>query len=113
MHEFSIARNILEIIEKEMKLKNFTKLNRVQLKIGDLTAVNDDALIFCFDALVSDGPFKGARLEIEKIPVRGKCTACGWEFQVENFAFICPGCGGNTIETLSGDELEIAYLEVD
>ena len=72
-----------------------------------------DALQFGFEATVRETPLARTRLVIETIPILGVCRACGREFTVEDYLFICPACGGQDIRMAQGDELEIAYLEVD
>jgi hydrogenase nickel incorporation protein HypA/HybF len=113
MHEIGIANSILEATRQELARYPSAKPFRVGVRIGELAAVDPDALTFCFAAITRDTDMQGLMLEIEFCLRKNRCTACGAEFVVDNFEFQCPGCGGSDTEFLSGDQLELAYLEVD
>uniref|UniRef100_UPI00262E195B hydrogenase maturation nickel metallochaperone HypA/HybF n=1 Tax=uncultured Mitsuokella sp. TaxID=453120 RepID=UPI00262E195B len=55
----------------------------------------------------------GAKLAIEHVPLRGRCTKCGREFLISHYDFWCPACGDGVLETISGREMQVKYLEVD
>ena len=73
--------------------------------------------VMAFEVLTADTRLAGARLDMEEVPVRLRCRACGKEFQPEQHAAPfapCPHCGeelGHTV--LSGRELFIEYLELE
>jgi hydrogenase nickel incorporation protein HypA/HybF len=75
--------------------------------------VEPEALSFCFEALVKDSPLETLRLEIERCPRRQRCAECGNVFAVADFDWNCPACGSAQTTPAGGDELEIAYLEVE
>ena len=53
-----------------------------------------------------------AELEIEHVPARVRCAACGTEFGVDRgFIFQCPRCREYSGDILAGKELGIARLE--
>jgi hydrogenase nickel incorporation protein HypA/HybF len=113
MHEMSIAQNLIEIIEEEMGKHGAKSLRSVRLHIGQLSAVVPEALSFCFEVITEGTALQGARLDMEIIPLKGHCPECGAEFEIEDYAFVCPSCGSTRIETASGQELSIVELEVD
>ena len=86
---------------------------RVGVRIGELAAVDPSALEFCFDALTQETDLELLQLEIEICPRRHRCLDCGTEFRVKDFDFECPRCRSLRSECLGGDELELAYLEVE
>ena len=85
----------------------------VGVRIGELAAVDPNALNFAFEALTRETEFEGLRLEIEIRPRRHRCLDCGKEFTVKDFDFRCPTCQSIRGECVSGDELEMAYLELE
>ena len=113
MHELRIARNIIDSVLSEMEKRGLKKLSGVGLRIGALTDIVPESLEFGFNLLVADTPMTGAKLRIERVPVKGRCRECGTEFKVEDMQFLCPSCKARGIDLLQGQELEICYLDVD
>ena len=112
MHEMSIAIQIIQIagasIPDELKGTPVEKLN---LKIGKLSAVIPDSLVFCFDIAAENTAFEGSFLNIEEIPVRLKCLSCDHQWIIEEPAFKCDSCNSGSIEVISGRELDIESIE--
>jgi len=113
MHELSIANSILEAAQAEAARRPGARLRKVGVRIGELAGVDPDALSFCFDALVSGTELAPLALEIETRPRRQLCPACGRRFRVVDFNVVCPDCGAAETRCVSGDELEMVYLELD
>ena len=90
MHEMGIARSLLEIIKREMKRSKVRKLKKVRVKIGELTAVEPEALRFCFEASIKDTDLDGAILEIEDVPLSGECVDCRTKFRFQGFVSLLP-----------------------
>lgn len=112
MHELSIANSIVETVLQEVTRKHLPPVQAIALRIGALSSVDPEALRFGFDSIIPDTPLAKAKLEIEFVPVQGKCRTCSQEFAVEDFIFACPHCQSGQIEVTRGEELDIAYLEV-
>lgn len=113
MHEMSIAQSLIDIIRQEMTKHDVTVLKSVRLNIGQLTAIVPDSLSFCFDVITSGTDLEGAKLIMDVIPLRGKCNACGETFPIQDYVFECPHCNSTAIQTISGQDLSIAEMEVD
>ena len=112
MHELSIASAIVETVSDEIRKRNLAAVQTITVRIGALSGVVPDALQFGYEAIVSGTPLANTKLEIELVPVQGRCKACGHEFAIEEFLFACPLCQAGDIEVTQGEELEIAHLEV-
>lgn len=112
MHELSIAASIVDTVLQEIQRKNLSLVQTIAVRIGALSSVDPEALRFGFDAIIVDTPLVNTKLEIEFVPVQGKCRACNSEFAVQGFVFSCPHCNSRQIDMTRGDELDIAYLEV-
>jgi hydrogenase nickel incorporation protein HypA/HybF len=113
MHEMGIANSILDGVAAEVRRRPGSRAVKVGVRVGELAGVDPDALSFAFEALTLDTPMAGLALEVEYRASRGRCRDCSREFEMRNFAPLCPGCGGTNSECISGDELEFAYLEVE
>ena len=113
MHEFAFANTVLEAARAEAQLRPGMMLTKIAIRVGDLAGVDPDALRFCFGALVKETNWESVVLEIERRAQRHRCTRCGIEFEVVNYDTACPACGESTTSFLSGNELELAYLEME
>ncbi len=116
MHEMAIAESILQIIEQELDKNQCTKLNTVHVRYGALSQVVGDALQICFEAVIKDGPYEGAKLELEQVPVMLRCGACEQEFAPSYGELFepCTHCGTNLgHEVISGKELYIQHIEAE
>ena len=114
MHEMSITVNVISIVTDQMKKNGATKLNKLKVKVGRMTAVEPDSLRFCFEVCIKGTPIEGAILDIEEVPIMGRCDTCDSNFRMENyFISTCPDCGGAAADIVSGRELDIVSMEVD
>lgn len=113
MHELGIANSVLDAARAEAQLRPSMRLTKIVVRVGDLAGVDPGALSFCFEALVKETDLEPVVLEIERRPQRHRCTQCGSEFVVVNYDTTCPLCGEATTTFVSGNELELAYLEME
>ena len=113
MHELGIAASILECVEKEARRHPGVHICKVGVKLGELAGVDQDALRFGFEALVRDTDFEPLALELEAIQRVQRCPGCGHQFPMAEFDPRCPRCGEFATQCVSGEELDIAYMEVD
>lgn len=113
MHELSIAENLVAIVREEMNKTGLTRLNSVQIKVGEFTHLVPDALQFCFEIAVQGTPFEGARLEIEVVPTVGFCNKCRRQFRVEGALFVCPECLGGDVDVQTGREMTIESFDAE
>lgn len=86
MHEMGIASSVLEAVHKELRLYPGQRATKVGLRIGEFAGVDAESLRFCFDILARDSAFAPLALEIQITRVEE---------------------GGR------GDELDLAYLELE
>jgi hydrogenase nickel incorporation protein HypA/HybF len=113
MHELSIAQSIIEIVEDNIRPIRIKKVKSVTVKVGRMSNVLPDSLIFGFDSLIIGTSLEGAELIIEDIPVKIKCRKCLNDTEIEHMNFICASCGSTDFEMLSGRELSVGEIEVE
>ncbi len=114
MHELSIVASVLDQLEEIKKQQPAgVHFSKVGLRVGELAGVDVDCLRFGFECSVKETPWEDMVLEIEQVPRRQRCPGCGAEFQAENWATACPKCGEAATITIAGEELQIAFVEVD
>jgi len=113
MHELSIAMGIVDAAVEEAKQRG-AHVTGVHLRLGALSGVVKDALLFSWDVACQDTMIEGARLLIEDVPVVVFCPQCRQDRQLESMqSFTCPECGTPTMDVRQGKELEVFALEVE
>jgi hydrogenase nickel incorporation protein HypA/HybF len=113
MHEMGIANSVLEAVRTEMGRHPGTYPCKVGVRIGEMAAIDQDALRFCFEAMIQETDLASLELGIETCPLRYRCQVCGRDFVVRDYDSHCPQCASLETTYISGDELELAYLEVE
>ncbi len=113
MHELSIALSIIEGVEEEIGRRHDARVAVVYLKLGPLSGVVKDALLFSYDLACEGTSLAGSRLEIEEIPVSLYCPACDQERPAVSITNLCCDvCGTPSAEIRKGSELEVFALEL-
>ena len=64
MHELSIALSIIDGVTEELEERGRPKLHAVHLRVGRLSGVVADALLFAYDVACVETPLAGSRLVI-------------------------------------------------
>lgn len=117
MHELSMAESLMQIINEEMSKRGLTKLLRVKIVCGQISAIVPEALETAFEMLTLNSPLHGAHFEVEIKPMTVRCRQCAHEFspsEEEKILMPCPKCStelGHTI--ISGRELVIENIEAE
>jgi len=140
MHELSIAAAILDAVRKEVEKRPGAHASKVCVRVGELSGVVPDALSFGFECLVKGTDLEPLALVIVPAPRRQRCKQCDITFDVKNGSgdpvdavlsggpggwgfgvrtpdlgpsLSCPRCGSSETQLAGGDELDVAYLELD
>ncbi len=113
MHEISIAESIVQIAEAKAREQNARAIQVIKLRLGTFTTIVPEALQFAFE-ICRDGTLsRDARLDIEIVPMVVRCVVCEASTQpAGGVCLICEQCGF-PLEIVSGEELQIEYIEVD
>ncbi|MBS1791392.1 MAG: hydrogenase maturation nickel metallochaperone HypA [Acidobacteria bacterium] len=113
MHELSIALSIIEGASSEASRHGDVKVSAVHLKLGPLSGVVKDALLFSFELACEETALEGSRLVIEEVPVLVFCPNCKMERTPPSIQqMCCPVCGEWTPQVVQGHELELVALEI-
>jgi len=112
MHELSIAMGIVDAALDEAQRRG-VQVSAVHLRLGALSGVVKDALMFSYEVACQDTPLQGSRLIVEDVPVVVFCPQCQERRTLSSVqSFSCPECGAPTRDLLQGKELEVFALEV-
>ncbi|WP_263374535.1 hydrogenase maturation nickel metallochaperone HypA [Granulicella aggregans] len=113
MHEISIAESILEIADEQARAQHARSIQLIKLRLGEFTTIVREALEFAFEIARQGTLAEHAVLEIERVPILVRCAVCDKATQpVAGICLICTVCGF-PMEILSGEELQIEYIEVE
>jgi len=113
MHELSIAMSIVDAALDEAQRRD-VQVTAVHLRLGALSGVVKDALLFSYEMSCQDTALQGSRLIIEDLPVVIFCAQCQKESALTSVqSFVCPVCGAPTMDLRQGKELEVFAIEVE
>jgi hydrogenase nickel incorporation protein HypA/HybF len=113
MHELSIATSIVDTALDEAERRG-VQVSAVHLRLGALSGVVKDSLMFCWEVACQDTPLEGSQLLVEDVPVVIFCPKCRDEQPVDSIQLMaCPRCGTFGSEVVHGKELEVFALEVE
>jgi hydrogenase nickel incorporation protein HypA/HybF len=112
MHELSIALSIIAMAEDEARQRG-VQVNAIHLKLGTLSGVVKDALLFSFDLACEGTLLEGSRLLIEEVPTVVFCPICQAERPLASVQrFCCSVCDNPASEVVQGREIEVVALEI-
>lgn len=113
MHELSIATHILELAEEEARKAGCTKIIGIELEIGALAGVQQDALLFGFEAVSKNSLAEQATVTITTIQGQAKCSGCDASFPVQSFFEPCPHCATIVHSIEKGEELLLLTVNAE
>lgn len=113
MHELGIALSIIEGVEEELARRDATQVVAVHLRLGPLSGVVKDALLFSYQVACEGTPLEGSSLEVEEIPIILYCAACRQERPAVSMQRLCCAvCDHPSADIRRGSELEVFALEL-
>jgi hydrogenase nickel incorporation protein HypA/HybF len=113
MHELSIAIGIVDAALDESRRRG-VHVSAVHLRLGALSGVVKEALLFSYEVACQDTELQGSRLIVEDVPVVVFCPKCQQKRTLDSLqSFACPECSQPTMDIRQGKELEVYALEVE
>jgi len=114
LHELSIVHGIIETVSESARSANANKVTAVYLRVGALSGVVKDALLFCYDMATEDTMLGGSKLIVEELPVVIFCEICGKNVELPGIqSFRCPVCNTPSAAIRQGKELEVRSIEIE
>ena len=115
MHEVSIALGMVDELSRIARENEAEKITLVRLKIGKMSGIVTDSLIFAFDAIKLEHPFlSSAEIVVKEVPLIYECHDCGSQFETDDMYFpSCSDCTSNNLKIISGEEQHIEQVEVE
>ena len=113
MHELSIALSIVDGVLEEATRHGPGQVDAVHVRLGRLSGVDKEALLFSYALASESTPLAHSRLVIEEIEVVILCPQCRAERSATSFPLLyCSECGSLGERIVHGEELEITALEM-
>lgn len=113
MHELTIAENLIQLVEETARRESAQSVSIVVVEIGELSAIETDALSFAFDIVKGGGVAAAATLEIVPIPGVGQCQSCRTRMPMPKPYAECPACGSLEVEPVEGREMRIREIRIE
>jgi len=136
MHELSLALAIFETVKGILKEKEGKEVIELEIELGGLTMISPSQLKFALETIYEDEPpFKNCKTKIDSIEPIFECKNCkhSWKpdlssrspmtSHLENLScvhcmdtyftsMICPICGFNEIEVISGKDCVLKGIKI-
>lgn len=113
MHELSIALSVVDGALEELRARGAAEAAAIYLRVGRLSGVDKEALLFSYSLAIEETPLACSRLVIEDVEVVIFCPSCQAERTVRSFpGLVCADCGAPAERLVHGDELEITAMEL-
>ena len=114
MHEMSLMYEIILLVSKDAKLKEFQNVTQIQVIVGDLSDVSPDELqsaflYFCKEkaGLVNEQ----SQLTIIREKAMTQCQNCLFTFETDDCIALCPQCHSLHSLIISGETFQIEFYE--
>lgn len=113
MHELSLAMSVREIVEDAAEKNNATKINEINIIVGEFSSVSVEALEFAMEAAKKDTIFENAVINIKSIKTVLLCSDCNAKSDMDDFVFICASCGSGAVTVISGDRMYVESIDIE
>ncbi len=113
MHELAICQALMNQVESIAAERNARSVVSIVVGMGPLSGVEAQLLKHAYPVASAGTIAEGARLVVENLPVRIKCTQCGHESDALPNKLVCKACGDWRTTLISGDELILMRVELE
>lgn len=110
MHELGVVFEVVKKVESIAIANGVTQIDTIVLQIGELSSMIPKYIESCFPAAVDGTMMQDTKLKIEILPGNALCKSCNKVFNVIQHKGLCPLCGGDQIELISGKEFMIKEI---
>ncbi len=113
MHELAIVEGIIDAVIPAAREHNAEKILSIRLKIGELSGVIPSCIQEYFTIAARDTIAEGAKILIERVPIRINCADCGYDGELKLRQYRCPACQGTDFRIVSGREYFVDSIEAE
>jgi hydrogenase nickel incorporation protein HypA/HybF len=113
MHEFSLASEVISLVQREAEIRNALCVNGITIEVGSLSGVEADAFESALKLLAEDSILGKAVLNVQKVNGIGFCKACSLEFEMKQRMDSCPVCHSFPSEINGGNEFRVISMSIE
>jgi hydrogenase nickel incorporation protein HypA/HybF len=110
MHELGIVYEVIKIVDHFVVENQLTHVEKIVLEIGELSQAIPRFIEDCYPAAVSDTAYENTKLEIVMEPAEARCENCNAVYNLIKERKICPNCGHDAFNLLSGQTFNIKEI---
>jgi hydrogenase nickel incorporation protein HypA/HybF len=110
MHELTVAMDIIEIVLKEAETNSVSQIFEVQLKIGNLSGIDAEALQFNLKFAVKETILEHTVFTIHTVSGYGRCNSCNRDFEMQDLLSSCPDCRKPASSIVRGREMKVLSI---
>ncbi len=110
----SLMLEIIKIVSEDARSHGFSKVDKIDVIVGDLSNVLPDALELAFFYFQKQGlgiPDENTELEIIREAAKAQCQTCLFEFIPDYRLAMCPKCGLPNGLLISGETFRVQSYE--
>ena len=111
MHELSVCQELVMQVERIAR-EHQAQVSSITIRLGPLSGVERALLEQAYPLAVAGTCLSAARLVIDSLAVRVHCRNCHEDTDAAPNRMLCANCGDWRTELLSGDELQLASVEL-
>lgn len=112
MHEIGIVKAVVRTVLDFAADNGVETVSEIVMSVGELSLVVPDYLEKLYPVVVKDTPLRDTRLLLEIVPGLAECEDCDAIFNVAACEGICPDCGSQNKQVLSGTECTIKEIHI-
>ncbi len=105
--------SVREIVEEAAEQNGASRVNVVNIVVGEFSSVSVEALEFAMEVAKKDSVFEAANIVIKQIKTILKCGSCGAETEMADFVFSCGSCQSGAVSIISGDRMYVESIDIE
>jgi hydrogenase nickel incorporation protein HypA/HybF len=112
MHELSICQALVSQVEQVAREHRANRVTSIELRVGPLSGVEPHLLEQAFPIAAAGTVAEASELHLDCLPVSVHCGHCGNTSDALPNRLVCGRCGDWRTTLVSGDELQLAHVEL-
>jgi hydrogenase nickel incorporation protein HypA/HybF len=108
VHELSLCRAIAGAATEAAAGR---PVRRIGLRVGALRQVVPETLVYCWRLVSERTALSGTELDVESVPARTSCGACGQTVTLSPPVLCCGACGSTDVTLVAGEEFLLTTLD--
>jgi hydrogenase nickel incorporation protein HypA/HybF len=111
MHEFALAQDIIETIDRSVT-GNLSNIKAINIEVGEFSGVVIESLEFGLNIVLQDENYSDVKINISKVPAVAVCE-CKNQYQVKEILEACPKCQSYNRKITTGTDVIIKSVEIE